>query len=577
MGVAMRMGGYSRFERLLVHCIIVVIILSPLMTIRRSVANPAAVTIPLVRLASHLIAKRAIKTSGMNLARVSSTRLGTRGVLRDSFTDFALANSSMARNGAPTWALAALSVGGYQLAEFINSDSNLQYATDAVLNADGTYTVTVNKNGITQNINVNFEPTQLSPAFIYVNSIFAGAAGAITGVMEGVSYPDNAMYYVSKLGNNPPYLYGDSISNLALQAREARTFSAYAPEIIELQKTAINKLVDSAGNISFTEKVYNLRYVERESSFTFDVLKMNPIGTAFRNPPDTMLYHPDLIGKTAMTEVFVKTSILDHVLKSTFEPCLTVESANGSSITTCAPPKAGDYEWSRREYTDSVIINTNARYAVAKLLATSGDLWDIEKFAKNDLMKQELDYAAVSRLLNELLMKASLKSGYEGLPYDSSRPITENELKGIARELGLKLSMYDLFYSTLPDFDLLSELEPQYKEQLKIINGGASGGNSGEGPDDDNDDPDWKFVPPELEEIPTGNDILSFLDELFPFLRNFKLIEKSAQCPVAEIEAFKHKYIVDTHCPLLEQNRSLFSTIMLIVWSFVSLRIILKS
>ncbi|ENJ2509594.1 hypothetical protein AB0700_004507, partial [Escherichia coli] len=64
---------------------------------------------------------------------------------------------------------------------------------------------------------------------------------------------------------------------------------------------------------------------------------------------------------------------------------------------------------------------------------------------------------------------------------------------------------------------------------------------------------------------------------LLPFTNEFNIGSRSASCPVVEFSVFNHQYRIDSHCPLIEQNRSAVETIFLIIWGFVALRIILSA
>ncbi|WP_318837845.1 hypothetical protein [Providencia sp. PROV007] len=82
---------------------------------------------------------------------------------------------------------------------------------------------------------------------------------------------------------------------------------------------------------------------------------------------------------------------------------------------------------------------------------------------------------------------------------------------------------------------------------------------------------------PDLEEPPTGKEILAPIENLMPFIKNIQLPSKEASCPVAEFNVFDTQYKIDSHCPLLEQNKALFQLIAGILWAFLSLRIILSA
>ncbi|MEE7124198.1 hypothetical protein Q0S53_24490, partial [Escherichia coli O7:H7] len=104
-------------------------------------------------------------------------------------------------------------------------------------------------------------------------------------------------------------------------------------------------------------------------------------------------------------------------------------------------------------------------------------------------------------------------------------------------------------------------------------NSGSDTGNNGN--IDLGEDPGVKE--PELEETPTARDILTPIINLLPFTNEFNIGSRSASCPVVEFSVFNHQYRIDSHCPLIEQNRSAVETIFLIIWGFVALRIILSA
>lgn len=575
MGAFMRMGSYSRSKRSLVYLLSTAIIFSPFFCLRPAVANPA-VAFAVADVFAGVIARRAVMTAGMNLARISATRFAVRAAANDAL--FAVpVTSSLKIGGYVTFGAAASAIGGYSVSSLLSNSDNLELATDAQLNADGSYTVTINREGVTKNINVNFKPEELSPVFIYIKSVTQGEPDKFVGVSDGYNYPDNAIYYTSKGGGTgAPYFYGDNYEDLAVAAQQFRTYSLYEPRYNDFERKVTNKVVHSNGDISFTDQLYKFRYIESESVFEFIIDGVSFDNDLITNPSTHEIYHPDIIGLPYSQTVFVKVLTHETKVKYNFQPCKTTTSSNGSITTICMPPQDSDYINTDSDFTYQLRVNTNTKYKLASINAVAGTLSDVQLDAKKMLQSQPIDYDVLANIFNELMNDAASQTDYDGVPFSSSKPITANEIKAVAQQMGTNLTQYDLMYSTIPDNDFLPNIEKHYST---IINNSTNnnGNNKHDDDDDDDDEIDAEFIPPELEEIPTGSEILSFLDELFPFLRNYEIKEKSAECPTAQIDAFGKAYTIDTHCPLLQQNKSLFQIIMLIVWAFVSLRIILKA
>lgn len=571
VGVIMCVGSNSRTERSLVYFLIVSIILSQFCFIRRVSANPA-VAFAVADVFAGVIARRAVVTAGMNLARISATRFAVRAAANDAL--FAVpAASSLRVGGYMTFGAAATAIGGYSVSSLLSNSDNLELATNATLNVDGSYTVTINKDGVQKDINVNFQPEQLSPVFIYIKSVTKGESDKIVGVSEGYTYPDNAIFYTYKDGYSAPYLFGDNYQDVAMQAQQFKTYSKYKPSYVDFRKTVTNKRVNSNGDISFTQQLYNFRYIETESVFDFEISGIDADKSLIRNPSYIDLYDPHIIGLPYYYDVYVKEVEHKKQINYDFEPCKTTTHDNGSTTTICMPPSDADYINTDKDFTYRLRVKTNTDFKLARIDAVAGKLSDIQNDVKSSLQKQAIDYEALAKVFNELMNDAASQTDYDGVPFSSSKPITANEIKAVAQQMGANLTQYDLMYSTIPDNDFLPNLENHYST---IVNN-STNNNGNNKHDDDDDEIDAEFIPPQLEEIPTGSEILSFLDELFPFLRNYEIKEKSASCPTAQIDAFGKSYTIDTHCPLLQQNKSLFQIIMLIVWAFVSLRIILKA
>jgi len=192
---------------------------------------------------------------------------------------------------------------------------------------------------------------------------------------------------------------------------------------------------------------------------------------------------------------------------------------------------------------------------------------DADGFSALEKLKEyQLDLDRLASLLNNLLYQSAAQPDYDGIPITSSNPITANEIKSVYPDYG-KLTDFDLLYpaQVKPDGDLV----------IKTPGLSTETGQSGKVELDLGEYPE--IDEPDLEEPPTGKEILEPIENLMPFIKNIQLPSKDASCPIAEFNVFDTQYKVDSHCPLLEQNKGLFQLIVGILWAFLSLRIILSA
>ncbi|MDM3617937.1 hypothetical protein [Proteus mirabilis] len=192
---------------------------------------------------------------------------------------------------------------------------------------------------------------------------------------------------------------------------------------------------------------------------------------------------------------------------------------------------------------------------------------DVDGFEALEKLKEyQLDLDKLASMLNNLFYQSATQPDYDGIPITSSNPITANEIKSVYPDHG-KLTDFDLLYpaQVKPDGDLVIKTPGISTETGQS---GKVGLDLGEYPEIDE---------PDLEEPPTGKEILAPIENLMPFIKNIQLPSKEASCPVAEFNVFDTQYKIDSHCPLLEQNKALFQLIAGVLWGFLSLRIILSA
>jgi hypothetical protein len=197
---------------------------------------------------------------------------------------------------------------------------------------------------------------------------------------------------------------------------------------------------------------------------------------------------------------------------------------------------------------------------------------------------QAVNPALLAAIANQAWMNAAASSGYSGLPYDASNPITTSDVQAWQ-------SQNPAYYPTVQDlispqpapvggtattpFTLPTSSTPQTSADptatpSTVTNPAASNPLENLGGDPN-------IGMPTLENIPTVAQILDPVFSLFPSLRQYAMPQHTATCPTATLNLFNHTQAFDAHCNLLEQVRSIVAAVMAAVWVFVSLRVVLSA
>lgn len=82
---------------------------------------------------------------------------------------------------------------------------------------------------------------------------------------------------------------------------------------------------------------------------------------------------------------------------------------------------------------------------------------------------------------------------------------------------------------------------------------------------------------PVLEDIPTAEKIIGPGFSLMPELKNFAVPAHSGVCPTAGFALYGKSYVVDAHCGLLEQNRSVIGALMVVIFTLVATYTVLRA
>lgn len=573
LGVTMFLGCYTRIKRSLVYCVCVSLCL---ITYQR----PAHAVIPALlwvsKMIDQTIANRALQASESQFHQKILQALENQGYyLNRSLTNELppFYGTGMSISGELTWAgvASAVAPSAFTIEDLnvSNGTEEISYISDGVPNGDGTYQVIINGKEET----VKFMPNVKNPVIVKTDKTSnTPSLPVIVGVETGYSLPNNALYY-AKNSNTNLYHYG---VNSTIDIAKSYFQNYYANH--QLYKTVNFKLEgDNA--------IYD--YVAQGYLFEFNHVGTDK-GTSFY--PNTST-NTNIAGLPITTKEIFNVTVRSVTYKSGYISSLcSTEIIDGERFKTCNKPEpmnlpdsrlvkdfnsSNQYlKFSDKILDDYALISVNTSYVSSQLskpyiFGSTADMLD-----KLSLLDDyEIPISKLTTLINALMMNAASMDGYQGLPFSSSNLFTEQEVKQAIQDIGHHPTLLD-WYGIAADPS--GNLNLNFKTTYINIYNNYHNNDDDDIIDDNVKKIDWgDFEPPELEQTP--DDFLSFFDDLFPFLRDFELDEKKADCPIIQFDAFGKIYTIETHCPLLEQNRPLTEMIMLIVWAFVSLRIILKA
>lgn len=211
--------------------------------------------------------------------------------------------------------------------------------------------------------------------------------------------------------------------------------------------------------------------------------------------------------------------------------------------------------------------------------------WDeaFDKLEKEvDSYDQTIRSDTLASLINHLWRSLPNASETGGVGYPAGRSITASEIDVMR------------LYRTLPASTVGNLFEPvapvgENSRVPLVPNADAEnptdpsnpGSGGGGGQVDDGVDTDWGVDPgtpfPQLEEIPTAQMILDPLLNMMPDLREANFDGISGSCPIGEFDLYGSVHVMDQHCILMEQNRGAIELAMTLLWSVLSLLVVLRA
>ncbi|MBY8679893.1 hypothetical protein KOI73_22245 [Escherichia coli] len=584
----MRLGSHSRLKGLVCYSLSAAILFSSFP--RPAHANP--VLIGIAEVFGSIIARRAALASAEAAADAAFTARVANATYKGVEAAAAArklivpANSALRTAGKVTWGALNVAGGVMTATELLDAFHNdkLSVATDGVALGDGKYEVKVG--GVTQT--VDFQPSPDNPVILYgsTTGVTPGTGtGTDTGTVprvvtvenlpinkgvETFPTPDNVVQTKVLDNSKAAYKFNtDTVTGDLYYIEDARMES--------LQNAFITATVRHYENYIWSDTVSHVEGDNTSFDYVIESRTMDILDfTVSEQGSAYPVVGSALDNAITYYKAAVPVVIHDKKIKSSYKSCeyvkVTETDGSTSSKKMCTPPTEDDYAItdSRESYSSMLSLNFNYTGNALKPAETTEPAKVVTATELADLLSDtQLDNWTVADMLTDLLSQAASKTGYEGVPFTDDDYITDTEVANALKSLN----------GTLTAASLMTSAEDK-NGNIVISNTTNVGGDTSNETTIDvkvdlGEDPNIKS--PELEETPTGKQILAPIQESMPFLNDFKITGRDAQCPVARFSVFDHDYVIDKHCDLIEQNRKLIELFVSILWAFVALRAVLKA
>lgn len=498
--------------------------------------------IVLTRVLGNVVARRAIASVAANDALIGVRTIQTYralGTVAANDARFALGATSTLRHAKDiSWVGLALASGAITLSDLNvtgNDELNVVFEPTAVKLTDGRYGIRVNGEMKV----VNAQPSAYSPA-IYTYS---------SKVSKPIS--DTEVYLADEISNQYKY-YGGLYNGSYAQSNSLEKLAEYLT-----QEKYGGKNEENYRDVEINGTSH--RYLGSKTEVTNTYLRHKKIG-------DSIYFT-------------VRQHFTYHNLKSSFQDETSGVTAEGQWVSSFNKPSEEDYEITKnvRSIDSSFKENENfiGNIKVKPQEQQLGSIEDIDSgllYSAKPLTAQQL-----ATIYNALLLSASSQVGYAGVPFTSANPITANEVAQSLAELGLENPSYaDLFTKAGVGNQIKIELATAPQTNPSISPNLSP--NNSEEIEDIGDIEDAELTTPELEP-PTARQILEPFNKFFPTLKNLTIAERSVQCPIWEghLPYLDIDIRLDKHCDYLEQNKGVISSLMLLIWGIIALRILLSA
>jgi hypothetical protein len=219
-------------------------------------------------------------------------------------------------------------------------------------------------------------------------------------------------------------------------------------------------------------------------------------------------------------------------------------------------------------------------YSTTNASSSSGTSTDAASSLTSSQKSTPVDYSTMALMINQLWKQAATTTGYAGIPYSATQPITSADVQAWAQANPAAYPTVEAL--TTPVANASTDLKPSTSIQPSTavspaISPTATTATNPSTQPVINLGSDPNIGPPSLETPPTAPQILAPILGLFPSLKNFAVPAHSGECPKPSFDAFDKHFVMESHCSMFEQNRSALSGFMLLAFSLVAIFIVLSA
>ncbi len=245
----------------------------------------------------------------------------------------------------------------------------------------------------------------------------------------------------------------------------------------------------------------------------------------------------------------------------------------------CGPN--GNYSGSGQTDAALASLGYTPRTATGSLTSSVKTLTEAVSALSAPQKQQKVSYEAMALLINETWKKAASQPSYAGVPYSVSKPITASDVQIWEQANPNAYPTVDSLFSPIssPAVGLAPSTSTGTGTEIApaVSPTASSATNTGQSNPSLNLGPDPNINAPNLETTPTASQILSPIIGLFPSFKNFTVPAHSGECPKPAFDAFGKHFVMDSHCTMFEQNRSVLTGFMLLAFALIAIFIVLSA
>lgn len=187
-------------------------------------------------------------------------------------------------------------------------------------------------------------------------------------------------------------------------------------------------------------------------------------------------------------------------------------------------------------------------------------------------LQKQINPQILSEIANQLWLDAASQPDYQGVPHPGWQGISQFDVQNW---LNANPELWPTVQSAAQPAPP-TQAETWTLPPLQDVNAPNPEPNPNPNPSVDLG-PDPGIPEPGLEAIPTAEMIINPLRSFFPDLKNYSVPLAAGECPRPTFEVFESSYIIESHCDLFEQNRTLIQLAMMAAFAIASLLIVLRA